>query len=983
MSSDINVMLGNIEAGSPEDLSMKSFEAYQKSNFKETQKLLDKLKSGLDEKDSRYQQNVLITQYYAEKCKFPQKYLNDLTNLATDMVQITKAPNCSIKQVTENGVTQNLIQIGNQYQIPANLAQQYQQASDQLQGQNPGGQSIGAGVGSQQNQTFQQRAGVQGQVGKSSNLSIDGQQIFQLSVNEVNPVLLYNIAAMSYQLQQYGKSLSYLIEIIKNLEQVEEFLMIKSMFLMLQILYELKQNESAWPIIYYLKVKLREFQQTIQQKQLIRSQTEEEIKSHNSTQEESKSDMSEEFLDVNVLNKNSFCIINTSYLRKHAISPKNMNIHEYMFLLKSFTSLFLLQQGDVEGAQLELKSAGEFKDKYGQDPVKVKSQINVLAMVQHLGMVNSLKAQIHLKEGNFLKSIKTLTLDEKASNSPHPSCNFIKLQDENSKADSVYQKCQNSFPHYYFNNLGIIHLKLQKYSLAIFYFSKALKYVEKSQNGQPSLQNDSDNPNEHISHLNTQKISEILYNYGIALFKVGKFEEAFRSFEKASHSLRHHPRLWYYMGQASLSLNQQLYQESLSSQYQSDVFYKAMGFGEPSYTKVNSQQQHKRFILTQTGDSLQNLESAMTSHDQTQFEKLKQQQQEILKSQSQGYIQKQTKAQQKKEKLAQQQKQNQINMPPESMSLQSAIMYFQNALIGIEEHKQNEINYSLYIRFLLRQQHLNSVITANNERIQVGHFSVGVSQNLPDSINASFEPQNLNESEDIQYLTEYPQSQQDLIAYKQQIRQQVDKKYETLKKNILMHLCYAQLLSNDFQSAIKTGNNILRNLNPNAQTKFIVMQYLAEAYTMMGQTQQALDCLKVENQLDPEVKLKFDNVASNIREEKSSLNSSIIQTINISAINICAGDMDQAKATFDQALEALELKLQTTEMESKNLLPSYLVNLLVYFYIKAKNFKMARQLLKSRRYVLDTGHIETAQTGQISQAQKSRNKSKTLIRNFT
>lgn len=57
---------------------------------------------------------------------------------------------------------------------------------------------------------------------------------------------------------------------------------------------------------------------------------------------------------------------------------------------------------------------------------------------------------------------------------------------------------------------------------------------------------------------------------------------------------------------------------------------------------------------------------------------------------------------------------------------------------------------------------------------------------------------------------------------------------------------------------------------------------------------------------------------------------------------MCSGHMDQAKLTFDQVLEALELKVQTTDTDSKNLLPDYLVNLLVYFYIKTKNYKMAR-----------------------------------------
>jgi len=59
------------------------------------------------------------------------------------------------------------------------------------------------------------------------------------------------------------------------------------------------------------------------------------------------------------------------------------------------------------------------------------------------------------------------------------------------------------------------------------------------------------------------------------------------------------------------------------------------------------------------------------------------------------------------------------------------------------------------------------------------------------------------------------------------------------------------------------------------------------------------------------------------------------------------------------------------------MIPSYIVNLLVYFFIKTsnvyfssykfiENYKMARQLLKSRRFVQDTNHIETTNPGMIS-----------------
>lgn len=39
------------------------------------------------------------------------------------------------------------------------------------------------------------------------------------------------------------------------------------------------------------------------------------------------------------------------------------------------------------------------------------------------------------------------------------------------------------------------------------------------------------------------------------------------------------------------------------------------------------------------------------------------------------------------------------------------------------------------------------------------------------------------------------------------------------------------------------------------------------------------------------------------------------------------------------------------------MLPAYLVSLLTYFYLRTKNFKMARAMVKSRRFVVDQDHI--------------------------
>lgn len=73
------------------------------------------------------------------------------------------------------------------------------------------------------------------------------------------------------------------------------------------------------------------------------------------------------------------------------------------------------------------------------------------------------------------------------------------------------------------------------------------------------------------------------------------------------------------------------------------------------------------------------------------------------------------------------------------------------------------------------------------------------------------------------------------------------------------------------------------------------------------------------------------------------------------------------------------------------MIPAYITNLLVYFYLKTKNFKMARQLLKSRRFLVDTNSIpitdsETTTTGAnrgASATQKARaSQQKTLIKSF-
>lgn len=63
----------------------------------------------------------------------------------------------------------------------------------------------------------------------------------------------------------------YLKLVLENLDQVEEFIAIKSMFLLLQVLWELKMRYAAAPVIDMLEAKICEIEKLIEQKRQIKA----------------------------------------------------------------------------------------------------------------------------------------------------------------------------------------------------------------------------------------------------------------------------------------------------------------------------------------------------------------------------------------------------------------------------------------------------------------------------------------------------------------------------------------------------------------------------------------------------------------------------------------------------------------------------------------------------------------------------------------
>ena len=80
---------------------------------------------------------------------------------------------------------------------------------------------------------------------------------------QINFLVLYNVCVMAYQTQQYGKVFQYSDMILLFRRHAEDFIVFKTLFLLLQVLFELRMVQPAWPIIKFLVKKLGVVQESL------------------------------------------------------------------------------------------------------------------------------------------------------------------------------------------------------------------------------------------------------------------------------------------------------------------------------------------------------------------------------------------------------------------------------------------------------------------------------------------------------------------------------------------------------------------------------------------------------------------------------------------------------------------------------------------------------------------------------------------------
>jgi tetratricopeptide (TPR) repeat protein len=93
---------------------------------------------------------------------------------------------------------------------------------------------------------------------------------------------------------------------------------------------------------------------------------------------------------------------------------------------------------------------------------------------------------------------------------------------------------------------------------------------------------------------------------------------------------------------------------------------------------------------------------------------------------------------------------------------------------------------------------------------------------------------------------------QSLESYREGVQEKIEKRYSTLRKNVYFYLCYTFLELQDFNQAIKYGEILLETNHKDKlsiKTHFTVLQYLAEASCMLGQTENALAYLDLSEKL--------------------------------------------------------------------------------------------------------------------------------------
>lgn len=112
------------------------------------------------------------------------------------------------------------------------------------------------------------------------------------------------------------------------------------------------------------------------------------------------------------------------------------------------------------------------------DKTKMDEILQSQSKALYFYLMSSLEFMKSKSDGHMTCTVvKKLSMhDRKQDSKVHPSV-YSSLKESEISKDVIMSKCEQLHPTFYYNNLGVIHLKMKKYALASFYLSKSLKYL--------------------------------------------------------------------------------------------------------------------------------------------------------------------------------------------------------------------------------------------------------------------------------------------------------------------------------------------------------------------------------------------------------------------------------------------------------------------------------------------------------------------------
>ena len=273
--------------------------------------------------------------------------------------------------------------------------------------------------------------------------------------------------------------------------------------------------------------------------------------------------------DKKIFKSSNICILVGSYFDWEASRPKFTNLGEFILLQKLFKARMHLQNQNPEKAKDELKNTEYLAKQLIQDKSLFPPPMQKIIYSQYTALMNTIKANMVKKKKkknpikklpnkkpqallseNYAKSIRILSSNQdslglhasngstlKQSTNPNPTPSTISASSAPPLSTDKYadMKSLNDLPQsqthpiHLFNNLGVIHLRLHKYSLAYYYFHKSYRCIANA-----FFQNNSSNfnsANSHIAALFSDTIAgyaanlmnELTFNMGLVGFCVGVF----------------------------------------------------------------------------------------------------------------------------------------------------------------------------------------------------------------------------------------------------------------------------------------------------------------------------------------------------------------------------------------------------------------------------------------------------------------------------